>query len=278
METTPGFVFLTKPQYTQDEELLDFKLRLDVLRAKNKQLADITTRLIEFLLSSLEPKLEESIASINLSPPETIEAEVAYRWNNCSGGTGYVPSVGFWCGQLKFEQESESEPRRFNDVEALKGHLRGFEIASPWISMTHIPGQMLEILKQNWGDNARDRSHQVHIIDLQKLKLLNPHTTTTQNLATGIMVEDYYHYRKNPKGLKGISNHHWLCQQWIPACCILGSMTIEVFRGILSENDIIYMPNSERKLGEDWVTFKTPSINIWKTHFAGFVAARVGTP
>jgi hypothetical protein len=80
---------------------------------------------------------------------------------------------------------------------------------------------MLEVLKRNWGDDARDRRYQVHIIGLRRLKLLNPHTTTTQNLATGIAIKEYYYHQKNPEGLKGISNHHWLAQQWIPACCII---------------------------------------------------------
>ena len=79
METTPRFVFRTYLQYTQDEELLDFKNCFNVLKAKNKRLADITTRLIELLLSSLKPKLEEIVASLNISPLETIEVEVAYR-------------------------------------------------------------------------------------------------------------------------------------------------------------------------------------------------------
>ena len=239
IETTPGLIFRTQPKYTQDEELLDFKNCLNVLKAKNKQLADITTQLIKLLLSSLEPKLEDMVASLDISPLETVEVDVAYRWNNPSGGTGYHSSIGFWCGQWEFEQKLEVKRQSFNDVEMLKDHLRGTKRASPWISMTHIPGHMLEILKQEWDDNTRDQRFQVHIIDFQKLKLLNPHTKTTQNLTTGIKVEKY-HYEKNPEGLKAISNHHWLAQQWIPACCILGSMTIEVFRKILSDNDIRY--------------------------------------
>jgi hypothetical protein len=140
---TPGFVFRTQPQYAQDQELLDFKLSLDVLKVKNKRLLEIATRTIKLLLRTLEPQLEDMIASLNISLPEGIEAEVAYRWNNPGGGTGYHSSIGFWCGQWKFEPDSDSKPRSFNDIEALKDHLGGIKIASPWISMTHIPGQML---------------------------------------------------------------------------------------------------------------------------------------
>jgi hypothetical protein len=139
METAPGSDFRTQAQYTQDQELLDFKLYFDVLKAKNKRLAEITTRLIELLLSSFEPELEEIIASLNIHLPETIEAEVAYRWNNPGGVTVYHPSVGFWCSQWKFEHESGFKPRSCNNVEALKDHLRGIKIASPWISMTSYP-------------------------------------------------------------------------------------------------------------------------------------------
>jgi hypothetical protein len=107
--------------------------------------------------------------------------------------------------------------------------------------MTHIPGQMLEILKQRWSDAAtQDQSSQVHIIDLRKLKLLNHSMTTTQSLATEITSQERYHYHKNRNGLKGISAHHWLAQQWIPTCCILGSVTIKAFRDILFHNDIKY--------------------------------------
>ena len=97
-ETTPGFVFGVPPKYEQDRELLDFKSRLDVLKAKDKQLADIIARLIELLLSRLQPKIDEMFTSLNISSFETTEVEVAYRWNNPGGGTGYHPFIGFWCG------------------------------------------------------------------------------------------------------------------------------------------------------------------------------------
>lgn len=229
-ETTPGFVFCIQPKYERDRELLDFRSRLNVLKAKNKQLADIIARLLELLLSRLQPKIDEMLTALNISPSETTEVEVAYRWNNPGGGTGYHPSIGFWCGQWKFQHESGYEPRSFNDTEVLKDHLRGTKKASPWISMTHIPGHMLEILKTVWGENVWDQRHKVYIIDFKKLKLLNPETTLSKDLATEITAD----------GLKGISYHHWLAQQWIPACCIVGSLTIEKFRRVLAKNNIIY--------------------------------------
>ncbi|KAH7370236.1 hypothetical protein BKA65DRAFT_589619 [Rhexocercosporidium sp. MPI-PUGE-AT-0058] len=273
MKTAWGLVFRIPPQ---DQELLDFKLRMDVLKAKNKRLADITTRLVELILSSLEPKLEEMMSSLNITSLDTISTEVAYRWNNPSGGTGYHPSIGFWCGEWNSEHGFEPEPRSFDDVESLKTHLRGTKTASPWVSMTHIPGQMLEILKQTWGDDALDQKRQVYIVDFRKLKLFNP-PATTRELATGIPGTEYYNYRNNREGLKGISNHHWLVQQWIPACCILGSVTVEVFRGVLSDHGIKYIPSHDRKLGQDWVNTKTLTVNIWEIHFAKFQATRSGT-
>jgi len=54
-------------------------------------------------------------------------------------------------------------------------------------------------------------------------------TITTEVLATEMTIKDYYHYQKNRGGLKGISTHHWLVQQWIPSCCVLGAVTIENF-------------------------------------------------
>lgn len=109
-ETTPGFVFCIQPKYERDRELLDFNSRLDVLRAKNKQLAGIIARLIELLLSRLQPKIDKMFTSLNISSLETTEVEVAYRWNNSGGGTGYHPFIGFWCGQWKFQHQSGFEP------------------------------------------------------------------------------------------------------------------------------------------------------------------------
>lgn len=239
-DTTPGFVFCIQQKYERDRELLDFKSRLDVLKAKNKQLADIIARLLELLLSRLQPKIDEMFTSLNISSLETTEVEVAYRWNNPGGGTGYHPFIGFYCGQWKFQHKSGFEPRGFNDTEALKDHLRGTKIASPWISITHTPGHMLEILKTMWHKNAEDPKHKVHIIDFRKLKLLNPQTTLSKDLATKNTTEKRFSSKRNTGGLKGISDHHWLAQQWIPACCILGSLTIEEFRRVLSKNHIRY--------------------------------------
>lgn len=285
-ETNPGFGFLIQPQYEQDKDVLDFKLCLDALKSKNKRLADITARLLDLRLSSLEPGLDERIASLNISPPKiSAEPGVAYRWDNPGGGTGYHPDIGFWCGQWKFEQEPGFEPRGFDNIEALKDHLRGVEIASPWISITHIPGQMLEILDRK----SRNDAHQVHIIDFRKLKLLNPHMKTTRDLAMGV---ERFHSKTNPGGPKAISYHHWLAQQWIPACCILGSLTVKAFRRILLENEIrnskpsterniqmliMYkVPDDERgkNFGKDFVNSKLLPLNMWQTYFA---AAEVGT-
>ncbi|KFZ22728.1 hypothetical protein V502_02792 [Pseudogymnoascus sp. VKM F-4520 (FW-2644)] len=265
--TTPGFFLSIQPKYERDRELLDFKFRLDVLRAENKQLADIIGRLLELLLSRLQPKIDEMFTSLNISSLEKTEVEVAYRWNNPGGGTGYHPFIGFYCGQWKFQHESGFKPRSFNDTEVLKDHLRGTKKASPWISMTHIPGHMLEILKTIWDENINDTKHKVHVIDFRKLKLLNLQTTLSQDLATKITPDERFHYKTNADGLKGISYHHWLAQQWIPACCILGSLTIEEFRRVLSMNNIRYKPNSERILGQDWVNTELLSVNTWKTHF-----------
>lgn len=105
-DTTPGSVFCIQPKHERDRELLDFKSHLDVSRAKNKQSADIIARLLESLLSRLQPKIDEMFTSLNLSSLQTTEVEVAYRWNNPGGGTGYHPYIGFYCGQWKFQHES----------------------------------------------------------------------------------------------------------------------------------------------------------------------------
>jgi hypothetical protein len=78
-KSIPRFVFHTRPQYTQDQELLDFKLSFDTLKVKNQRLLDIVNRTIKLLLRTLEPQLEDTIASLNISPTEATEAEVAYR-------------------------------------------------------------------------------------------------------------------------------------------------------------------------------------------------------
>jgi len=62
MEKTLASVFRTRPQYTQDQKLVDFNLGL---KAKNKRLADITTRLVELVLSNLEPKIEDMVDSLS---------------------------------------------------------------------------------------------------------------------------------------------------------------------------------------------------------------------
>lgn len=238
MTKAPQFIFRTKPRYEDDPELFDFKLRFDALKVHNKLLLEILARAIKLLLRTLEPQLDNLIASLSISQPEAVEPEIAYRWNNPRGGTAYHNSLGFCCGQWKFDYNSESKTRSFDDIEAIKDHLKSRKICSPLISVTHIPGQMLEILKTTGGHAAQDPNSKVYILDLRKLKLLSPGMKTTKNLTIKVPSEEYYHYERNQAGLKGISSHHWLVPQWIPACCILGSVTVESFRTILSDNDI----------------------------------------
>jgi uncharacterized DUF497 family protein len=46
--------------------------------------------------------------------------------------------------------------------------------------------------KKDWDENIKDPKHKVHVIDFRKLKLLNPQTTLSQDLATKNTAEKRY--------------------------------------------------------------------------------------
>jgi hypothetical protein len=58
------------------------------------------------------------------------------------------------CRLGKFQHKSGFEPQSFNNIGAPEDHWRRTKKVSPWTSMTHIPGNMLE---RDWGENALDQ-------------------------------------------------------------------------------------------------------------------------
>jgi hypothetical protein len=133
--------------------------------------------------------------------------------------TFYSTKLGFCCDRVR-EHFNFSGPSKDDFL----SHVKNAEMVagSPYISLTDSPGCAYRRFK-NWA-------HQVALIDYQKLRHMGIAVARTPHLAKTFKV---------PRDYDRMTEIDYLAEFWIPANCVIATLSWSAFEKVLIEHKIV---------------------------------------
>jgi len=143
------------------------------------------------------------------------EPRLLYRVTHGSSYTFFDADIGFCCPRWLQERDF-GEPSRQDFI----NHMEGEPFASPYISLTESPTRALRFGKGM-------ASAKVFIIDAVRLRAAKIHTERTTVLASRYATKPQY-----------TTKSYWLAWFWVPADCLVKSVSFDEFQEVCKENNI----------------------------------------